>query len=95
MRARKPNSFSGKPDENVTHWVRAMEKHLRVAYRSSEHTVHAMQRVCMCWLQFAARMSAACDGHALYAEKEQIRSKSSRYQRRMGRDMQQQVGRWG
>ena len=31
MRARKPNSFSGKPDENVTHWVRAMEKHLRVA----------------------------------------------------------------
>ncbi len=31
MRARKPSSFSGKPDENVTHWVRAMEKHLRVA----------------------------------------------------------------
>ena len=31
MRARKPSSFSGKPDENVVHWVRAMEKHLRVA----------------------------------------------------------------
>ncbi len=31
MRARKPSSFSGKPDENVTHWVQAIEKHLLVA----------------------------------------------------------------